>query len=65
MYLRRVSRETSDHKYFVDLYNMDPCANYWLITTPLPVNEDSYGVEEIHRLVPDKEIKEFRVIPGK
>lgn len=44
---------------------MDPCANYWLITRPLPVNEDSYGVEEIHRLVPDKEIKEFRVIPGK
>ena len=43
---------------------MDPCADYWLITRPFKVNEDSYGEEEIYRLVPDKEIEEFRVIPG-
>ena len=48
----------------LDDYNMDPCADYWLITRPFTVNEDSYGEEEIYRLVPDKEIEEFRVIPG-
>ena len=54
-----------DHKYFVDLYNTDACADYWLITRPLSIKDDSDGVENIHKLVPEYQIEEFRVIPGK
>ena len=66
MYLRQERGETTEHKYLVDLNNLEPCAEYWLITRTLSINGDSYGEENIHRLVSDNDkIEEFRVIPGK
>ena len=66
MYLRQERGDTTEHKYLVDLNNLEACAEYWLISRTLSINGDSYGEENIHRLVSgiDK-IKEFRVIPGK
>ena len=66
MYLRQERGDTKAHKYLVDLNNSEPCAEYWLITRTLSINGDSYGEENIHRLVSDNDkIEEFRVIPGK
>ena len=66
MYLRQERGDTTAHKYLVDLNNWEPCAEYWLITRTLSINGDSYGEENIHRLVSDNDkIEEFRVIPGK
>ena len=65
VYLRKEKGDTSNHKYIVDLNNMEPCAEYRLITRVLSINGD-FGVENINRLAPNspQENEKMRVIPG-